>query len=52
MKKQYIKPKIELIDVKCNNLLSFSYDNTGNSGLDGESGFIIEGDLDSEDEVG
>lgn len=52
-KKKYIKPAVEVIGlITEDDFMQYSYDNTGNGGSDGESGYVIEGDLEGNEEVG
>lgn len=53
-KKRYIKPSVETFGLTTEGafMQTFSYDNTGNDGSDGEKGEVIDGDLEKGDEVG
>jgi len=52
-KKQYMKPAIEVLRVEVESLLqTYSIDNTGNGGEDGEKYTVTDGDLGEGEEVG
>lgn len=49
----YTAPELRILATESESIMNtFSYDNTGNNGSDGEKGTVIDGNLEGGDEVG